>query len=83
MVAQPFQLRSLFTGIRWLSVWLLVIAFLLILAPSYSGARQSELGLYSAGTDHSLLDIARTFGRLPLYFVENQGQFDEHVAYYI
>lgn len=27
--------------------------------------------------------LERTFGQLPLYFVENQGQMDEPVAYYI
>lgn len=82
-MAQLFHIRPLFTGIRWLSVWLLVIAFQVTLAHRYSGARPSELGLYTTGADHSLLDVAQTFGRLPLYFVENQGQMDEHVAYYI
>jgi len=27
--------------------------------------------------------LEQAFGHLPLYFVENQGQMDERVAYYI
>ena len=27
--------------------------------------------------------MRQSFGKLPLYFVENQGQLDERVAYYI
>ena len=27
--------------------------------------------------------VVETFGKLPLYFIENQGQFDPRVAYYI
>ena len=27
--------------------------------------------------------VVETFGKLPLYFIENQGQFDPGVAYYI
>lgn len=82
-MAQSFHIRSLITGIRWVSVWLLVIALLLTLAHLYSGTRPSELGLYSTSTNLSLFDVAQTFGRLPLYFIENQGQLDEHVTYYI
>ena len=29
------------------------------------------------------LQVVETFGKLPLYFIENQGQFDPRVAYYI
>ena len=27
--------------------------------------------------------VVETFGKLPLYFIENQGQLDPRVAYYI
>ena len=31
----------------------------------------------------NLAELVKGFGQLPLYFVENQGQLDEQVAYYI
>lgn len=34
-------------------------------------------------TTATLAHLERRFGQLPLYFVENQGQLDGHVAYYV
>jgi hypothetical protein len=37
----------------------------------------------SAGDSHLPPSMPEAYGKLPLYFVENRGQMDERVAYYI
>ena len=34
-------------------------------------------------TDNDWTRVEQTFGKLPLYFIENQGQVDEEVAFYV
>ncbi|MFH2001565.1 MAG: SBBP repeat-containing protein [Planctomycetota bacterium] len=53
-------------------------------------APDSEEVLGQSGAEHSpepvdapLTRVQNSFGKLPLYFIENQGQMDEEVAYYV
>lgn len=50
------------------------IIFLLISTPGFSGPREK---------DGECLNHESSFGRLPLYFIENRGQMDEAVSYYV
>ena len=36
-----------------------------------------------AGNSESRARITKAFGKLPLYFIENRGQLDSRVAYYV
>ncbi|MEW6741250.1 MAG: hypothetical protein AB1486_00700 [Planctomycetota bacterium] len=47
------------------------------------GTSASSASLPAAISDAQRDCAVRAFGQLPLYFIENQGQVDERVAYYI
>lgn len=55
------------------------LAFVLLATHSQLTAPSSRM---SDGDRHAV-DVAQTFGHMPLYFIENQGQLDGRVAYYI
>jgi len=56
-------------------------------APDHApaAAAQAQMAPAPLGQDEAATQarLERAFGHLPLYFVENQGQMDERVAYYI
>ena len=58
---------------------MLALAFAL----SQRGDAPSQISSVKGGADARRTAVRESFGRLPLYFVENRGQTDSHVAYYI
>jgi hypothetical protein len=62
--------------------------FLLIVAPAprpfiAPTSLPDGAAVASPPSSDTVASIEQAFGQLPLYFVENQGQMDERVAYYI
>src|SRR5262245_7073030 len=71
VVAAGLSLRSgLLTGAGWFP------------QPAQAAAANSPSGLSSADKQ-TRARVADSFGKLPLYFVENRGQIDKRVSYYV
>ena len=60
---------------------LLFVAFLLIQiqTPITTNSQVST----AAAPESTKQQVRKNYGKLPLYFIENQGQMDPRVAYYI
>ena len=64
--------------------FLLVIYVLVHLSPSGDSRERPDVMVPVAGPDSATQSrIQENFGKLPLYFIENQGQVDSRVAYYV
>ena len=57
-------------------IWGLISVFLLVVAVCAQN-------VCMAGTDSGGMSVDRDFGKMPLYFIENQGQMDKEVGFYV
>jgi hypothetical protein len=67
-------------------VWIVVVGLLLVFLAALSFpvlARDDPGEAASIAATDAAPAVEATFAQLPLYFVENQGQLDEQVAYYV
>jgi len=68
-------------------IWTILSGVLVIVFPAGSGGQEPKVQTTSAQTSSvtgsAALKIDRDFGKMPLYFIPNQGQMDARVAYYL
>ena len=68
---------------RKLASLALAVSLVLLAACGYPQPAPPRAGGASAYTRAAAPVVARSFDQLPLYFVENQGQTDPRVAFYL
>ena len=75
-----FLIRSIGPGMALLALGLLAIGLVEMDFRPVLADKQYSVAKTPAATKPQVVE---TFGKLPLYFIENQGQLDPRVAYYI
>ena len=67
---------------RIVGIFFLLVCFFLV-SISWERAGDSAQGDQAATPSISKVQADLNFGRMPLYFIANEGQLDEQVAYYV
>ena len=84
IMISPFHVRH-FTVPVQLRVWFFILFVLLISQTSRFALFPLKNGLIprTTHTEIESANMTQIFAQMPLYFIENQGQVDERISYYL